>query len=178
MAIAIVGLGYVGLSLACLLSKDNNVISVDIDQRKVGLIERGISPIADAKIEAYLKSEAAKLHVTSDAPAAYEIADYVVLATPTDYDEGTHRFDTSSIDDVLATVESCNPKAMVIIKSTIPVGYTEAASHRHPGLSIIFARVLARRTRLGGQPQPITHHRGRCQEKGSCRCRLFCAPSA
>ena len=139
MTIAIVGLGYVGLSLACLLSKDNNVISVDIDQRKVGLIERGISPIADAKIEAYLKSEAAKLHVTSDAPVAYEIADYVVIATPTDYDEGTHRFDTSSIDDVLATVESCNPKAMVIIKSTIPVGYTEAASHRHPGLSIIFS---------------------------------------
>lgn len=139
ITIAIVGLGYVGLSLACPLSKDNNVISADIDQRKVGLIERGISPIADAKIEAYLKSEAAKLHVTSDAPAAYEIADYVVIATPTDYDEGTHRFDTSSIDDVLATVESCNPKAMVIIKSTIPVGYTEAASHRHPGLSIIFS---------------------------------------
>lgn len=139
MTVAIVGLGYVGLSLACLLSKDNNVISVDIDQRKVGLIERGISPIADAKIEAYLKSEAAKLHVTSDAPAAYEIADYVVIATPTDYDEGAHRFDTSSIDNVLATVESCSPKAMVIIKSTIPVGYTEAASHRHPGLSIIFS---------------------------------------
>ena len=96
MTVAIVGLGYVGLSLACLLSKDNNVISVDIDQRKVGLIERGISPIADAKIETYLKSEAAKLHVTSDAPAAYEIADYVVIATPTDYDEGAHRFDTSS----------------------------------------------------------------------------------
>lgn len=139
MTIAIVGLSYVGLSLACLLSKDNNVISVDIDQRKVSLIERGISPIADAKIEAYLKSEAAKLHVASDAPAAYEIADYVVIATPTDYNEGTHRFDTSSIDDVLATVESCNPKALVIIKSIIPVGYTEAASHRHPGLSIIFS---------------------------------------
>lgn len=139
MTVAIVGLGYAGLSLACLLSKDNNVISVDIDQRKVGLIERGISPIADAKIETYLKSEAAKLHVTSDAPAAYEIADYVVIATPTDYDEGAHRFDTSSIDNVLATVESCSPKAMVIIKSTIPVSYTEAASHRHPGLSIIFS---------------------------------------
>ena len=139
MTIAIVGLGYVGLSLACLLSKDNNIISVDIDRRKVGLIDRGISPIADTKIEAYLKSEAARLHVTSDALAAYKIADYVVIATPTDYDEGTHRFDTSSIDDVLATVESCNPKAMVIIKSTIPVGYTEAASHRHPGLSIIFS---------------------------------------
>lgn len=139
MTIAIVGLGYVGLSLACLLSKDNNIISVDIDRRKVGLIDRGISPIADTKIEAYLKSEAARLHVTSDALAAYKIADYVVIATPTDYDEGTHRFDTSSIDGVLATVESCNPKAMVIIKSTIPVGYTEAASHRHPGLSIIFS---------------------------------------
>ena len=139
MTIAIVGLGYVGLSLACLLSKDNNIISVDIDRRKVGLIDRGISPIADTKIEAYLKSEAARLHVTSDALAAYKIADYVVIATPTDYDEGTHRFDTSSIDDVLATVESCSPKAMVIIKSTIPVGYAEAASHRHPGLSIIFS---------------------------------------
>lgn len=69
MTIAIVGLGYVGLSLVCLLSKDNNIISVDIDRRKVGLIDRGISPIADTKIEAYLKSEAARLHVTSDALA-------------------------------------------------------------------------------------------------------------
>lgn len=132
MTIAIVGLGYVGLSLACLLSKDNNIISVDIDRRKVGLIDRGISPIANTKIEAHLKSEAARLHVTSDALAAYKIADYVVIATPTDYDEGTHRFDTSSIDNVLAMVESCNSNAVVVIKSAISVGYTEAASQRHP----------------------------------------------
>lgn len=145
MTIAIVGLGYVGLSLACLLSKDSNVIAIDIDRRKVDLIDRGISPIADAKIEACLKSEAARLHVTSDAPAAYKNADYVVISTPTDYDEGTHRFDTSSIDDALATVELCNPKAVVVIKSAISVGYTEAASQRHPGLSTIFSPEFLRK---------------------------------
>ena len=81
-----------------------------------------------------------------------------MIATPTDYDEGTHRFDTSSIDNVLATVESCSPKAMVIIKSTIPVGYTEAASHRHPGLSIIFSPEFLREGHALEDNQNSSHH--------------------
>lgn len=139
MTIAVVGLGYVGLSLACLLSKDNGVIAVDIDERRVALIQGGTSPIADSKIEAYLKKSPTRLHATADAAMAYEDADFVVVATPTNYDEKTHQFDTSSIESVLAEVEACNPQAKVIIKSTIPVGYTEAISKQHPSLHVLFS---------------------------------------
>ena len=139
MAIAVVGLGYVGLSLACLLSKDNGVIAVDIDERRVALIQEGTSPIADSKIEAYLKSRPSKLQATADATTAYETADYIVIATPTDYDEKTHQFDTSSIESVLAEVEVHNPQATVVIKSTIAVGYTKAISQQHPGLHVLFS---------------------------------------
>ena len=139
MTIAVVGLGYVGLSLACLLSKENDVVAIDIDGHKVSLINKGTSPIADSKIEAYLKSSPAKLQAASDAGAAYETADFIVIATPTDYNEKTHQFDTSSIESVLAEVEAQSPKAKVIIKSTIPVGYTKAISQQYPSLHILFS---------------------------------------
>lgn len=139
MTIAVVGLGYVGLSLACLLSKYNDVVAIDINARKVSLINEGKAPIADPEIETYLKTRPAKLQATMDTAAAYKIADYVVIATPTDYDEETHQFDTSSIESVLCEVERRNPQATAVIKSTIPVGYTKAASLRHPNLSIIFS---------------------------------------
>lgn len=139
MTIAVVGLGYVGLSLACLLSKYNDVAAIDIDVHKVSLINKGMSPIADSKIEAYLKSRPAKLQATSDACAAFETADFVVIATPTDYNEKTHQFDTSSIESVLTEVEVQNPKAKVVIKSTIPVGYTKEVSREHPSLCILFS---------------------------------------
>lgn len=139
MTIAVVGLGYVGLSLACLLSKYNDVAAIDIDVHKVSLINKGMSPIADSKIEAYLKSRPAKLQATSDACAAFETADFVVIATPTDYNEKTHQFDTSSIESVLAEVEAQNPSAKVVIKSTIPVGYTKAISQQYPSLHILFS---------------------------------------
>ena len=139
MTIAVVGLGYVGLSLACLLSKYNDVVAIDIDGHKVSLINKGTSPIADSKIEAYLKSRPAKLQATSDACAAFETADFVVIATPTDYNEKTHQFDTSSIESVLAEVEAQSPKAKVIIKSTIPVGYTKTISRQYPSLHILFS---------------------------------------
>ena len=139
MTIAVVGLGYVGLSLACLLSKESDVIAIDIDEHRVSLIQEGTSPIADSKIEAYLKSRPSKLQATADATTAYENADYIVIATPTDYDEKTHQFDTSSIESVLAEVEVHNPQATVVIKSTIPVGYTKAISQQHPGLHVLFS---------------------------------------
>ena len=139
MTIAVVGLGYVGLSLACLLSKESDVIAVDIDERRVSLIQEGTSPIADSKIEAYLKSRPSKLQATADATTAYETADYIVIATPTDYDEKTHQFDTSSIKSVLVEVEAHNPQATVVIKSTIPVGYTKAISQQHPSLHVLFS---------------------------------------
>ena len=139
MTIAVVGLGYVGLSLACLLSKESDVIAIDIDEHRVSLIQEGTSPIADSKIEAYLKSRPSKLQATADATTAYETADYIVIATPTDYDEKTHQFDTSSIESVLAEVEVHNPQATVVIKSTIPVGYTKAISQQHPGLHVLFS---------------------------------------
>lgn len=139
MTVAVVGLGYVGLSLACLLSKDNGVIAVDIDEQRVALIQEGTSPIADSKIEEYLKKSPARLHATADATMAYEDADFVVVATPTNYDEKTHQFDTSSIESVLAEVEARNPQAKVVIKSTIPVGYTEAISKQHPSLHVLFS---------------------------------------
>ena len=139
MTIAVVGLGYVGLSLACLLSKENDVVAIDVDRHKVSLIQEGTSPIADSKIEAYLKSKPSKLQVTTDAGAAYEAADFIVIATPTDYNEKTHQFDTSSIESVLAEVEAQSPKAKVIIKSTIPVGYTKAISQQYPSLHILFS---------------------------------------
>ena len=139
MTIAVVGLGYVGLSLACLLSKENDVVAIDIDRRKISLIQEGTSPIADSKIEAYLKSKPSKLQATTDAGAAYETADFIVIATPTDYNEKTHQFDTSSIESVLTEVEVQNPKAKVVIKSTIPVGYTKEVSREHPSLCILFS---------------------------------------
>ena len=139
MTVAVVGLGYVGLSLACLLSKDNGVIAVDIDERRVALIQEGTSPIADSKIEAYLKKSPARLHATADAVTAYKGVDFVVVATPTNYDEKTHQFDTSSIESVLAEVEARNPQAKVVIKSTIPVGYTEAISKQHPNMHVLFS---------------------------------------
>ena len=139
MTIAVVGLGYVGLSLACLLSKESDVIAIDIDEHRVSLIQEGTSPIADSKIEAYLKSRPSKLQATADATTAYETADYIVIATPTDYDEKTHQFDTSSIESVLAEVEVHNPQATVVIKSTIPVGYTKAISQQHPDLHVLFS---------------------------------------
>lgn len=139
MTLAVVGLGYVGLSLACLLSKENDVVAIDIDRHKVSLIQEGTSPIADSKIEAYLKSKPSKLQATTDAGAVYETADFIVVATPTDYNEKTHQFDTSSIESVLTEVEERNPKVKVVIKSTIPVGYTKTISQQYPSLHILFS---------------------------------------
>lgn len=109
MNITVAGLGYVGLSLACLLSKHNNVIAIDINENRVADINNGISPIKDAFIEAYLADRPTSLRATTDVNKAYEIADYIVIATPTNYDDVTHYFDTSSIESVLDLVKKNQP---------------------------------------------------------------------
>lgn len=139
MKISVAGLGYVGLSLACLLSKHNDVTAIDIDERRVADINNGISPIKDPFIEDYLAQRPAKLRATTDPAAAYPVTDYVVIATPTNYDDVTHHFDTSSIESVLDLVQGLNPRAAVVIKSTIPVGYTKEISVRYHDLQILFS---------------------------------------
>lgn len=139
MNITVAGLGYVGLSLACLLSKHNDVIAIDINENRVANINNGISPIKDALIEAYLADRPTSLCATTDSNKAYETADYIVIATPTNYDDVTHYFDTSSIESVLDLVREINPRAIVVIKSTIPVGYTKDISAKYSELQIIFS---------------------------------------
>ena len=139
MNITVAGLGYVGLSLACLLSKHNDVVAIDINERRVADINNGVSPIKDAYIEAYLADRPATLHATTDSAEAYANADYVVIATPTNYDDVTHYFDTSSIESVLDLAEKLNPNVAIVIKSTIPVGYTKDISTKYPQLQIIFS---------------------------------------
>lgn len=139
MHIAIAGLGYVGLSLACLLSQHNDVTAVDVDAGRVDKINAGVSPIADPLIERYLASRPGSLLATCEARAAYAKADVVVIATPTNYDDETHSFDTSSIESVLDLVATSGGNPTVVIKSTIPVGYTARISRRYATLRVLFS---------------------------------------
>ena len=139
MKIAIAGTGYVGLSNAVLLAQHNEVIAVDIVQEKVDLINNRKSPIADKEIEEYLCEKELHLTATTDAVKAYSEADYIVISTPTNYDADKNYFDTSSIEAVLDIIADVNKKATVIIKSTVPVGYTEVISKKYPELlNILF----------------------------------------
>lgn len=137
--IAVAGLGYVGLSLAVLLALSREVVGFDRDREKVQLLKSGRSPIRDQDIEEHLASRDLRLAVTTDARAAYEGADYVIVATPTDYDPVTNHFDTSSVDEVIAGVVAINPDAVLVIKSTIPVGYVAEARKRYGTENLIFS---------------------------------------
>ena len=139
MKIAIAGTGYVGLSLAVLLAQYNEVVAVDINQQKVDLINQKKSPIADKEIEFFLAEKALNLVATLDKKLAYQQADYVVIATPTDYDSENHYFNTSSVEQVIEQVLSINPNATMIIKSTVPVGYTESIKEKFNTKNIIFS---------------------------------------
>ena len=124
MKIAIAGTGYVGLSLATLLAQHNEVVAVDVIPEKVEKINRGLSPIQDEYIEKFLKEKQLHLTATLDGEAAYRDADFVVIAAPTNYDPQKNFFDTSHVEEVIRLVQSVNPEAVMVIKSTVPVGYT------------------------------------------------------
>ena len=124
MKIAVAGTGYVGLSIATLLAQHNKVTAVDIIPEKVEMINSRRSPIQDEYIEKYLAEKELDLTATLDAEAAYKDAEFVVIAAPTNYDSQRNYFDTSAVENVIETVLRVNPKAIMVIKSTIPVGYT------------------------------------------------------
>ena len=125
MKIAVAGMGYVGLSLSVLLSKKNEVTAVDINGERVELVNSGKSPIRDPEIESALARGGLNLTATTDGDAAYRDAEFVVVSTPTNYDEKKNYFDTSSVESVIRQVISVNPAAVIVVKSTVPVGYTE-----------------------------------------------------
>lgn len=138
MKIAVAGTGYVGLSNAVLLAQHNNVVAVDIIQSKVDSINAKKSPIVDKEIEDFLTNKKLDLLATTDAEAAYQDADFIIIATPTNYDPQKNYFDTSSINAVLDIIKKVNSNAVIVIKSTVPVGFTENIRREYPPLKIMF----------------------------------------
>lgn len=147
MKIAVAGTGYVGLSIATLLSQHNEVVAVDIIPEKVELINQRKSPIQDEYIEKYFKEKDLNLIATLDAEAAYKDADFVVIAAPTNYDSHKNFFDTSAVEAVIELVLSCNPDAVMVIKSTIPVGYTEYVRKKYNTTKILFSPEFLRESK-------------------------------
>ena len=139
MKIAVAGTGYVGLSLAVLLAQQNEVMALDIVPEKVEMLNRKHSPIADQEIEDFLKNKTLNLRATLIKEEAYKGAYFVIIATPTDYDVDTNYFNTKSIEAVIQDVLAISPQSVMVIKSTIPVGYTESIKKRFPQAQIIFS---------------------------------------
>lgn len=147
MTIAVAGTGYVGLSIATLLAQYNRVLAVDVVPEKVELINQRRSPIQDEYIERYLAEKELDLTATLDAETAYRQADFVVIATPTNYDSRRNYFDTSAVESVIALVQQCNPQAVMVIKSTVPVGYTEGVRQKFGTRNILFAPEFLRESK-------------------------------
>lgn len=139
MNITIVGAGYVGLSLAILLSQKNDVILLDINKNKINKINNKISPIKDKEIEKYLKNKTLKLKATLNRKTALKDADFIVISTPTNYDNEKHFFDTSSVEEIIKCGVSINKNAPIIIKSTVPVGFTEKMKRKYDAPNIMFS---------------------------------------
>lgn len=147
MKIAVAGTGYVGLSISVLLSQFNQVTAVDIIEDKINKINNKISPIVDSDIEDYLKNKKLNLIASADAESAYADADFVVISTPTNYDPKLNYFDTSSVESVIETVIRVNPEAVMVIKSTVPVGYTQSVIKKYNFKNIIFSPEFLREGR-------------------------------
>ncbi len=147
MRISVAGTGYVGLSIATLLAQHNEVMAVDIVPKKVEMINARRSPIQDEYIEKYLAEKELNLTATLDAEAAYKDAEYVVIAAPTNYDSQRNYFDTSAVENVIETVLRINPQAIMVIKSTIPVGYTESVRRKYNCDNILFSPEFLRESK-------------------------------
>lgn len=147
MRIVVAGTGYVGLSIAVLLSQNHEVTAIDIVPEKIDMINQRKSPIRDEYIEKYLAEKELYLTATLDAEQAYRNADFVVIATPTNYDSEKNYFDTSAVEAVVAQVKKCNPQAIMVIKSTIPVGYTEAIRSKFGIEKILFSPEFLRESK-------------------------------
>jgi UDPglucose 6-dehydrogenase len=147
MKIAIAGLGYVGLSNAVLLAQNHPVVALDVSGERVSLVNEGKSPIVDAEIEDFLANRSLQLTATTDPGQAYADADYVIVATPTNYDPKTNYFDTSSVETVIAEVIAANPQATIVIKSTIPVGYVRHIRREFETDQVIFSPEFLREGR-------------------------------
>ena len=147
MKIAVAGTGYVGMSIATLLAQHNEVVAVDVVPEKVEKVNNGISPIQDECIEKYLSEKALNLRATLDAKLAYKDADFVVIAAPTNYDPQKNFFDTSAVETVIKIVMEANPNAIMIVKSTVPVGFTESARRKYNTENLLFSPEFLRESR-------------------------------
>lgn len=145
--ITVAGAGYVGLSVAVLLAQHNRVTIVDVIEEKIKLINNKISPINDEYLEMYLKEKELQLTATTDGKNAYENADYVIVAVPTNYDSEKNNFDTSEVENVIETVLNVNTKAVIVIKSTVPVGYTQKVREQYDTGKIIFSPEFLRESK-------------------------------
>ncbi len=147
MKIAVVGLGYVGLSNAVVLAQHHDVVALDVDAPRVALIQQKKSPIEDPELEDYLANRPLRLTATTDQHEAYTDADFAIVATPTNYDESTNYFDTTSVEGVIDDILAISPGCAIVIKSTVPVGFTARVREDHPDATIIFSPEFLREGR-------------------------------
>lgn len=147
MNIAVAGTGYVGLSLAVLLAQHHHVTAVDVVPEKVAMINHRVSPIQDEYIEQYIQEKELDLTATLDGESAYREADYIIIATPTNYDSITQHFDTSAVEHVISLVLKVNPDATMVIKSTVPVGYTATLRAKYNTGNILFSPEFLRESK-------------------------------